>query len=138
MDNYIGHIIMVASKKIFLIQALGEPVIVLRMRKEYGTMHILVMILFAIGGVHLSKYEFSLRQEVLLEKGASVLGDLFRYKRENGVQESIHPISVMYSLVWAAKQDILLAKSEEELQRIEGQFDLAGRFLNGVEAGANA
>lgn len=108
------------------------------MRKEYGTIHILVMILFAIGGVHLSKYEFSLRQEVLLEKGASVLGDLFRYKRENGVQESIHPISVMYSLVWAAKQDILLAKSEEELQRIEGQFDLAGRFLNGVEAGANA
>lgn len=86
----------------------------------------------------MSRYEFSLRQEILLEKGASVLGDLFRYKRENRVEESAHPISVMYSLVWAAKQDILLAKSEAELEQIEGQFDLAGRFLNGVEAGANA
>lgn len=86
----------------------------------------------------MSRYEFSLRQEVLLEKGASVLGDLFRYKCENGVQESEHPISIMYSLVWAAKQDILLAKSEAELEQIEGRFDLARRFLNGVEAGASA
>ena len=51
----------------------------------------------------MSRYEFSLLQEVLLEKGAGVLGDL--------------------------SQDILSAKSKEELDRIEGQFNLANQFL---------
>ncbi|MDE6590917.1 MAG: hypothetical protein K2K53_11355 [Oscillospiraceae bacterium] len=71
----------------------------------------------------MSGYEFSLQQEVLLEKGASVLGDLFCYKRETG-RDEYHPVSIMYGLVWSAKQDILLAKTETELARIEGQFDL--------------
>lgn len=35
----------------------------------------------------MGKYEFSLRQEVLLEKGASVLGDLFRFKRQHGITD---------------------------------------------------
>ena len=86
----------------------------------------------------MSQYEFSLRQEVLLEKGAAVLGDLFQYKRQKQIVEETHPIAVMYSLVWAAKQDILTAKTEAALEQIEGQFDLANRFLAGVEAGANA
>ena len=86
----------------------------------------------------MSRYEFSLRQEVLLEKGAAVLGDLFQYKRQQQIEADTHPISVMYSLVWAAKQDILTAKTEAALEQIEGQFDLANRFLAGVEAGINA
>ena len=81
----------------------------------------------------MNSYEFSLRQEVLLEKGASALGDLFCYKRETGRDEH-YPVSVMYGLVWSAKQDILMAKTETELARIEEQFDLANRFLAGVEA----
>jgi len=60
----------------------------------------------------MSQYEFSLRQEVLLEKGAAVLGNLFQYKRQQQIVEETHPIAVMYSLVWAAKQDILTAKTE--------------------------
>ena len=83
----------------------------------------------------MSGYEFSLRQEVLLEKGASVLGDLFRLKRETE-QDRHHPLSVMYGLVWSAKQDILTAKTETELAQIEGQFDLANRFLVGIESHA--
>lgn len=86
--------------------------------------------------VLMSKYEFSLQQEVLLEKGASVLSDLFRYERQNNLSDPAHPITVMYRLVWEAKQNILLAKSESELAQIEGQFDLANRFLSGVEAGS--
>ena len=86
----------------------------------------------------MSTYEFSLRQEVLLEKGASVLGDLFRYEQEQNLSDQSHPITVMYDLVWAAKQDILVAKSEIELAQIEGQFDLANRFLTGIEAAAHA
>jgi len=83
----------------------------------------------------MSRYEFSLRQEVLLEKGADVLGDLFRYERSQGTPEGSGPISVLYDLVWAAKQNILLARSESDLSAIEGQFDLAHAFLNRIEAG---
>ncbi len=85
----------------------------------------------------MSGYEFSLRQEVLLEKGASVLGDLFRCQHETE-QDRRHPLSVMYGLVWSAKQDILTAKTETELAQIEGQFDLADRFLAGIEAEPHA
>ena len=65
-----------------------------------------------------------------MEKGAGVLGDLSRYKRQNGIAERTHPVAILYSLVWNAKQDILSAKSKEELDRIEGQFNLANQFLS--------
>lgn len=80
----------------------------------------------------MSRYEFSLLQEVLLEKGAGILGDLSHYKRQNGIDERSHPVAVLYSLIWNAKQDILSAKSKEELDRIEGQFNLANQFLSKV------
>ena len=86
----------------------------------------------------MSKYEFSLRQEVLLEKGAEALGDLFRYKRKERISDDTHPVSVMYSLIWTAKQEILTADSEAALEQIEGQFDLANRFLVGIGSDANA
>ena len=81
----------------------------------------------------MSRYEFSLRQEVLMEKGAAVLGDLFRYRRNNIVEEPNDPIAIMYSLVWDAKQDILDAETESELEQIEGKFNMANRFLAGIE-----
>ena len=84
----------------------------------------------------MSRYEFSLRQEVLIEKGASVLGNLFHYEQEKNLAGQNHP--VMYDLVWTAKRDILLATSEKNLDRIEGQFDLAKGFLSRIEAGLNA
>lgn len=84
----------------------------------------------------MSKYEFSLRQEVLMEQGASVLGDLFRLKRAQGVNRRTDPVSVLYELVWSAKQDILMAKTVSELDRIEGQFNLAGQFLSKIAAHA--
>lgn len=83
----------------------------------------------------MGRYEFSLQQEVLLEKGAAVLGDLFQYKRQKQIVEETHPVSVMYSLIWAAKQDILIAKTEAALEQIEGQFNLASRFLAEAETG---
>lgn len=85
----------------------------------------------------MSRYEFSLRQEVLLEKGAAVLGDLFQYKRQKQIVEETHPVEILYSLIWAAKDSILAAKTEAALEQIEGQFDLADRFLAEVEAGAS-
>lgn len=67
-----------------------------------------------------------------------MLGNLFQYKRQQQIVEETHSIAVMYSLVWAAKQDILTAKTEAALEQIEGQFNLADRFLTGIEAGSNA
>lgn len=81
----------------------------------------------------MSKYEFSLRQEVLMEVGASVLGDLFRYGEEKNIESRSDPVSILYGLVWNAKQDILLSKTEAELEQIEGQFHLARDFLSGLE-----
>lgn len=86
----------------------------------------------------MSRYEFSLRQEVLMEKGADILGDLFRYERAQIPDEKSHPISVLYDLVWTAKQNILLAQSEHDLAAIEGQFDLAHAFLSRIEVAGNA
>lgn len=99
--------------------------------------YILNLTISVLGVRQMSGYEFSLRQEVLLEKGASVLGDLFR--RQHGTeQERRRPLSVMYGLVWSAKQDILTAKTETELAQIEGQFNLADLFLAGIEAEPHA
>lgn len=86
----------------------------------------------------MSKYEFSLRQEVLMEQGASVLGDLFRLKRAHGITGHTDPVSVMYELVWSAKQDVLMAKTEAELDRIKGQFDLANGFIAKLGSAAYA
>lgn len=85
----------------------------------------------------MNRYEFSLRQEVLMEVGAGVLGDLFQYRRQKQIVDETHPVSVMYSLAWKAKHDILAAKTEADLDQIERQFNLAKRFLAGAEADAN-
>lgn len=53
----------------------------------------------------MSRYEFSFRREVLIEKAAAVLGNLFQYIRQKQIVEETHPVSVMYSLAWVAKQD---------------------------------
>ena len=81
----------------------------------------------------MSKYEFSLRQEVLMEVGASILGDLFRYSEEHGIEDETDPVNILYNLIWNAKQDIILTKTERELEQIEGQFRLARNFLSGLE-----
>lgn len=81
----------------------------------------------------MSKYEFSLRQEVLMEIGASILGDLFRYSEEKNIHDEADPISIFYDLIWNAKQDIIISQTEAELEQIEGQFHLARSFLSGLE-----
>ena len=46
-------------------------------RWGYGILHLLILTISVSEVRYMSGYEFSLRQEVLLEKGASVLSDLF-------------------------------------------------------------
>ncbi len=43
----------------------------------------------------------------------------------------------MYDLVWTAKRNILLTASEKDLDRIEGQFDLAKAFFSRIETDGN-
>ena len=84
--------------------------------------------------VRVSNYEFSLRQEVLLEKGADILGTLFHFARSNHISLSDpkDPVNVVYGLVWDAKGNILGASTKEELDQIEIQFDFARRFYAGI------
>lgn len=83
----------------------------------------------------LSSYEFSLRQEVLLEMGADILGDIVRFGRKNNISplDSANPINVMYGLVWNVKRQILCAETEKELDQIRLQFEFAQRFSAGIE-----
>lgn len=81
----------------------------------------------------MSKYELSLRQEVLMEVGASILGDLFRYSEKNKIEDDDDPVSILYNLIRSAKQDVILSQTEAELEQIEGKFCLARDFLSGLE-----
>lgn len=78
----------------------------------------------------MSNYEFSLRQEVLLEKGADILGSLFHFARNNHISPSDKkdPVNVVYGLVWNAKSSILGADTEAELDQIETQLILLVSF----------
>ena len=68
-----------------------------------------------------------------MEVGASILGDLFRYSEEKQIESDADPVSILYNLIWNAKQDIIISKTEEELEQIEGQFSLARNILSGLE-----
>lgn len=82
----------------------------------------------------MTAYDFSLRQEVLLEKGASVLSDLFHYRKNSQLNDLSHPVNILYKQIWAAKQDILQAKTEAELEQIDGKFELAHSIISSMEA----
>ena len=75
-------------------------------------------------------YELTLRKEVLLEKAAGILGDLFRYEQENHIEDDTHPVSIMFSLVWNVKEDIVSTASNAELDRIDGKLDMASSFAS--------
>ena len=71
----------------------------------------------------MSKYEFSLRQEMLLGKGADILGGLSLYSKKNNIPTSDYAdhIHVMYSQMWESKHDtvvILLDTFKQFLKRI--------------------
>lgn len=85
----------------------------------------------------MSRYEFSLQQEVLMEKGAAVLADLLWYEREHNLEEG-NPFAVLYELVWRAKRRILSSKVETDLVQIDAQFEFAKQFLNEIKVGAHA
>ena len=77
--------------------------------------------------------EFSFRQELLLVKGAEVIGDYMRYENKMNLNDAKNPICILHDLVWSAKQDILAATTPEELNKIEGKFILADQILKSVE-----
>lgn len=58
----------------------------------------------------MSNYEFSLRQEVLLEKGADILGSLFHFARNNHISPSDKkdPVNVVYGLAYNTTHFIFL------------------------------
>lgn len=67
-----------------------------------------------------------------------MLGELFRMRRTHGESIPADPAPTLYELVWNAKRDILLLKTQSELDRIEGQFVLAERFVAKTDFTGNA
>lgn len=82
----------------------------------------------------MDKYQFSLHQEILLDKGTDILAGFFHYARDNNIplEDTHNPINVMYRLVRDAKHNILLASTETDLYKIEVQFDFARRFYKEI------
>ena len=83
-------------------------------------------------------YELAFEGEILMEKGADVMGDLFRYSKSLPAGEDRTVLTVLSDLVWGAKRDVLMAKTEKELAMIEGKFDLVRDCLQKLEERANA
>ena len=77
--------------------------------------------------------EFSFKQELLLEKGAAVIGDYMRYENKMDLNDVKNPICILHDFVWNAKQDILASTTPEELDKIEGKFILADQMLKALE-----
>lgn len=82
----------------------------------------------------MDKYLFSIRQEILIDKGAAILAGFFHYARDYNIplEDKQNPINIMYGLVWDAKHNILLASTENDLDKIEAQFDFARRFYKEI------
>ena len=82
----------------------------------------------------MDKYLFSIRQEILIDKGAAILAGFFHYARDYNIplEDKQNPINIMYGLVWDAKHNILLASTENDLDKIEAQFDFARRFYREI------
>lgn len=82
----------------------------------------------------MDKYQFSLRQEILLDKGSDILAGFFHYARDYNIplEDKQNPINVMYSLVRDAKSNILGSNTNAELDKIEAQFDFAHRFYQKI------
>ena len=81
--------------------------------------------------------EFSFRQELLLEKGAEVIGDYMRYENKMNLNDEKNPICILHDFVWNAKQDILASTTPEELDKIEG-IGLSSRRKNAGTSPATA
>lgn len=78
-------------------------------------------------------YEFTLKQEVLMEKGADVQGEVFRFQRQAPSASLGKATGILYELVGVAKHDILTAKNESELNCIESKFDFARSYITELE-----
>ena len=85
----------------------------------------------------MSAYEIAFEGEILMEKGAEISADLFRYSQTVSDTDNRNLVLALKRLIWAAKQQILAAESEMDLARIEAKFDLARDILTMVGEKAN-
>ena len=85
------------------------------------------------GGIPVTTREFSFRQELLLEKGAAVIGDCMRYESKMNIKDEKNPVCILHDFVWKAKQNILASTTSEELDKIEGKFILADQMMKTLE-----
>ena len=86
----------------------------------------------------MNAYELTLRKEVMLEKAAGILGELFRFQQSTSDTGTSRAAQILFDLVGDAKNGILLANDAAALDAIEGKFDLSKRFVSELEKSAFA
>lgn len=76
------------------------------------------------------RYELALRQEILMERGADLLAELMPHTKTNRLYFA-SSVETLFSQVWEAKENILLATTADELTAIEDTFNLVSNILHG-------
>lgn len=83
----------------------------------------------------MTRYELCLQKEVMSEQAADVIGDIMRYIRrcDINIRDNSNPIIILFQQVYKAKEDILSAKDEKELERISGKIEMAKDFMQCID-----
>lgn len=83
----------------------------------------------------MSRYEFCLQKEVMSEQAADIIGDIMRYIRRNDIdiKDDSNPIIILFQQVYKAKEDILPARDEKELDKISGKIEMAKEFMQCID-----
>lgn len=83
----------------------------------------------------MSRYELCLQKEVMSEQAADIIGDIMRYIRRNAIdiKDDSNPIIILFQQVYKAKEDILPARDEKELDKISGKIEMAKAFMQCID-----
>lgn len=83
----------------------------------------------------MSRYELCLQKEVMSEQAADIIGDIMRYIRRNeiDIKDDSNPIIILFQQVYKAKEDILPARDEKELDKISGKIEMAKEFMQCID-----
>lgn len=79
----------------------------------------------------MSRYELCLQKEEMSEQAADIIGDIMRYIRRDDIdiKDDSNPIIILFQQVYKAKEDILPARDEKELDKISGKIEMAKEFM---------
>lgn|GEM_PF-3179318 len=80
-------------------------------------------------------YHFTLKQEVLKEWAAGILGQVRRYNRSQDISDESHPLTILrQQIARIQNKEIFQAKSMEQLNAIEGELEGLKKYFEAIVA----